>query len=106
MVVNKVNSKQRLTQRRMAMMKTTWYLAFSVFITSISTLSNANEKFEAPSYSPPANESSSTNVYWGDTHLHTNLSLDAYSYGNKRLVVMAIRDLAQRRPIVLPKARQ
>ena len=25
------------------------------------------------------------NVYWGDTHLHTNLSLDAYTYGNVNL---------------------
>ena len=27
----------------------------------------------------------STNLYWGDTHLHTNLSADAYVLGNKRL---------------------
>ena len=26
-----------------------------------------------------------TNVYWGDTHLHTNLSVDAYFGGNKGL---------------------
>lgn len=25
------------------------------------------------------------NVYWGDTHLHTNLSIDAYIFGNRRL---------------------
>lgn len=29
------------------------------------------------SYSPYANQPYSTNVYWGDTHLHTNLSIDA-----------------------------
>ena len=25
------------------------------------------------------------NVYWGDTHLHTSLSLDGYTYGNTKL---------------------
>jgi hypothetical protein len=36
-------------------------------------------------YSPPANVSHPTNVYWGDTHLHTNLSVDAHGMGNKTL---------------------
>ena len=26
-----------------------------------------------------------TNVYWGDTHLHTSLSVDSYTTGNRRL---------------------
>lgn len=37
----------------------------------------------ALAYSPPvrfANES--TNLYWGDTHLHTNYSADAFGFGN------------------------
>lgn len=33
-------------------------------------------------YSPYAQRSFPTNVYWGDTHLHTGLSLDAGLFGN------------------------
>lgn len=32
---------------------------------------------ETASYSSYANQSFPTNVYWGGTHLHTNLSVDA-----------------------------
>ena len=49
------------------------YLAFVSFV-------NAQD-----SYSPYAEQTYSTNVYWGDTHLHTNLSVDAYGMGNKSL---------------------
>jgi hypothetical protein len=35
-----------------------------------------------PGYSPYAGRHFPTNVYWGDTHLHTNLSLDARAFGN------------------------
>ena len=37
------------------------------------------------SYSPAANIQYPVQVYWGDTHLHTNLSLDANGMGNKTL---------------------
>ena len=30
-------------------------------------------------------ESYPANIYWGDTHLHTNLSVDAYTTGNRKL---------------------
>ncbi|MEH6549309.1 MAG: DUF3604 domain-containing protein [Pseudomonadales bacterium] len=33
-------------------------------------------------YSPPANTTHATEVYWGDSHLHTGLSLDAGLFGN------------------------
>ncbi len=36
----------------------------------------------AKKYSPPANTTHATNVYWGDSHLHTGLSLDAGLFGN------------------------
>jgi len=39
----------------------------------------------AKQYSPNAGTSYPINVYWGDTHLHTNLSVDANGVGNKRL---------------------
>ena len=35
-----------------------------------------------PSYSPYANRAFPENVYWGDTHLHTSVSLDAFGDGN------------------------
>ena len=34
------------------------------------------------SYSPSVNQSHSTRVYWGDTHLHTNVSADGSGTGN------------------------
>ena len=37
------------------------------------------------SYSPYINQNYLTNVYWGDTHLHTNLSLDVYALGYRKL---------------------
>ena len=40
---------------------------------------------KAKAYSPTVNQPRMTQVYWGDTHLHTSLSLDAYTYNNKRL---------------------
>ena len=36
----------------------------------------------AKAYSPYANSTQATNVYWGDSHLHTGLSLDAGLFGN------------------------
>jgi hypothetical protein len=36
---------------------------------------------KAPSYSPYAGRNFPTRVYWGDTHIHTRLSLDARGFG-------------------------
>jgi hypothetical protein len=36
-------------------------------------------------YSPPANVDYPVNVYWGDTHLHTSMSVDANGMGNRAL---------------------
>ena len=36
-------------------------------------------------FSPAANRSYPTNVFWGDTHLHTNMSVDANGMGNRAL---------------------
>ena len=32
-------------------------------------------------YSPYANRNFPTNVYWGDTHVHTGMSMDAGAFG-------------------------
>ncbi|MBG7630940.1 MAG: DUF3604 domain-containing protein, partial [Bacteroidetes bacterium] len=63
------------------------------FILSLAIVSCTPAKKEESSDSktPNSNESSSTeatagnatNVYWGDTHLHTNLSMDAGLFGNR-----------------------
>jgi hypothetical protein len=37
--------------------------------------------FKKPSYSPYAGRNFPTQVYWGDTHLHTSNSLDARAFG-------------------------
>ena len=39
--------------------------------------------FSGDSYSPYVEQYYPAEVYWGDTHLHTNLSMDAYIYGNR-----------------------
>ena len=39
--------------------------------------------FKKPGYSPYAGRDFSTRVYFGDTHLHTSLSGDAFGFGNK-----------------------
>ena len=43
------------------------------------------------SYSPVANRSYPTNVYWGDTHVHTGLSGDANGRGNQSSPSLAYR---------------
>ena len=37
--------------------------------------------FQKPGYSPYAGRNFPTKVLWGDTHLHTSLSLDARAFG-------------------------
>ncbi len=38
--------------------------------------------FKKPGFSPYAGRNYPTHVYWGDTHLHTSMSLDARAGGN------------------------
>lgn len=44
--------------------------------------SSANKSPAEQSYSPYASSTMPINVYWGDSHLHTGLSLDAGLFGN------------------------
>ena len=37
--------------------------------------------FAQGSYAPDVDLSYATNVYWGDTHVHTSLSSDAFLFG-------------------------
>jgi Protein of unknown function (DUF3604) len=49
---------------------------------SIALASPEKSTDAAKKYSPMANIEHATNVYWGDSHLHTGLSLDAGLFGN------------------------
>lgn len=44
---------------------------------------DASKRFKKPGYSPYAGRNFATQVYFGDTHLHTALSGDAFGFGNK-----------------------
>jgi len=39
--------------------------------------------YTGKSYSPYAQRGFPSNIYWGDTHLHTSLSMDAGAFGNR-----------------------
>jgi hypothetical protein len=40
-------------------------------------------QYTGTAYSPYAGRDFSSNVYWGDTHLHTDISMDAGAFGNR-----------------------
>jgi hypothetical protein len=46
-------------------------------------------------YSPYVDDNFPKNVYWGDTHLHTSLSFDAYGDGNTKMGSDAAYDFAR-----------
>jgi hypothetical protein len=54
-------------------------------------------------YSPRANNTQPNNVYWGDSHLHTGLSLDAGLFGNTVSIDDAYR-LARGEQVIQRKA--
>ncbi len=48
-----------------------------------SLIDKDNMKAPSKEYSPYANRGFPTNVYFGDSHLHTSLSMDAGAFGNR-----------------------
>ena len=50
-------------------------------------------------YSPTVGEVHATNVYWGDMHLHTNLSPDAAAGGNRQFGHDEAYRLARGKPL-------
>ena len=62
-------------------------LAVTLFwcCTAMAIVEEAPAEMRDLSYSPYVSQSFPDKVYWGDTHVHTNLSLDAYILGNRKL---------------------
>lgn len=61
-------------------------VGISIFAAASTAYASADNSAEAiarnKAYSPYANARHATNVYWGESHLHTGLSLDAGLWGN------------------------
>ena len=51
--------------------------------TDAGTLEQKDASYNAPDYSPFVDRNVPDRVFWGDTHLHTSLSVDAGFFGNK-----------------------
>ena len=45
--------------------------------------SGLSKAYTGKAYSPYAGRGFATGVYWGDTHLHTDISMDAGAFGNR-----------------------
>jgi hypothetical protein len=73
------------------MKKTSMLLAAAIILTLSGTVladspgsvqkEDVKEAYRPPSYSPYARRAFPTQVYWGDTHVHTKNSLDARGFG-------------------------
>jgi hypothetical protein len=66
-------------------MKKRIFIAIAVSLLTIPMLSTAGQKTKNSSYSPYVGQDFPKNVYFGDTHLHTSVSLDAYGDGNTKV---------------------
>jgi hypothetical protein len=58
------------------------FLALLALASPPTAASSVESSGEAKHYSPYAQTTQATNVYWGDSHLHTAFSLDAGLFGN------------------------
>jgi len=77
------------------------YSSLSIALTVSSVVAGEPAKDNnSKNYSPYAGQSYPENVYWGDTHLHSNLSIDAYNYGDKNLSPDDAYRFAKGEPVV------
>lgn len=72
-----------------------------IFVFSLTqfALAEKNQR-QQPQSSSFVEHRNSTNVYWGDTHVHTNLSIDAYAGGNVALTPENAYQFASGRPVI------
>jgi len=61
------------------------FIVIAVSLLTIPMLSTAAQKTKNSSYSPYVGQDLPKNVYFGDTHLHTSVSLDAFGDGNTKV---------------------
>lgn len=74
---------------------------FSLCISLALGLASTSIAADQQDYSKPVGIDYPQNVYWGDTHLHTRNSADAYSLGNKNLTPADAYNFAQGQEIVV-----
>ena len=55
----------------------------TAFATTSAMFDKENTEAEQKEFSPYVNRGFPTRVYFGDTHLHTSLSMDAGTFGNR-----------------------
>lgn len=72
--------------------KRKWFAALALGVTSLTTLAQLpappnqqilTKAYTGKVYSPYAKRDFATNVYFGDTHLHTDISMDAGAFGDR-----------------------
>ncbi len=78
---------ERLLDTRLLALQT---LIAAAFVAQ-PAISQEVEVAASKAYSPYVNHDYPENLYWGDTHLHTNRSVDAYSFGNRLTADIAYR---------------
>jgi hypothetical protein len=77
------NSLERTDMRLpMILQRTLLFSAVLGFTAFPAAASSEGSSDAAKHYSPYAGKTQATNVYWGDSHLHTGFSLDAGLFGN------------------------
>ena len=60
-----------------------WIIAIAGCLCGVSVLASDSGTVDGKPYSPYAERNFPTQVLWGDTHLHTMLSMDAGAFGNR-----------------------
>lgn len=63
----------------------TGYLIPAILLVGVAFAEETPKDYSSKIYSPYTNQSYPTNVFFGDTHVHTNLSFDAYNFGNRNV---------------------